>query len=93
MRPAYHPHRPENEGNEALDRLLSDLAEMTEHLNPLRDRVLRLALKVDAERHGPGTTLSLERLNTLLASFNQPLATMTEVNAWYGDPVPAGDLN
>ena len=60
---------------------------------PHRDTVLRLAFDDYARCYGQGALFDLDRLNSLLAAHDQPLATMTEIDAYYGNPVPAESLN
>ena len=60
---------------------------------PHRETVLRGVLDDFAGHYGLNAELDLDRVNRLLAARRQPLATMTEINAWYGVPVPAHDLN
>ena len=60
---------------------------------PHRDTVLRHVLDNFERRYGPDTPLDLDRLNSLLAAHRQPLATMVEINAFYGDTLPARALN
>ena len=73
--------------------LLEDLEALAEHHNPHRDGVLRLALEFHAERYGPDVPVDLKRLNGVLAAYRQPLATLTEVDVWYGDKLPIEALN
>ncbi len=58
-----------------------------------RETVLRGVLDDFAGVYGLDAELDLDRVNRLLAARRQPLATMTEINAWYGVPVPADDQN
>ncbi len=60
---------------------------------PHRDTVLRLILGDYVGHYGPDTPLDLDRLNSLLAARRQPLATLVEINAFYGDTLPAAALN
>ena len=60
---------------------------------PHRETVLRHVLDDFAGHYGLDAALDLDRVNALLAARRQPLATMTEINAWYGVPVPVDDLN
>ncbi len=59
---------------------------------PHRETILRQVLDDFAGHYGPDAPLDLDRVNRLLAARRQPLATMTEINAWYGVPVPVDDL-
>ncbi len=60
---------------------------------PHRETVLHQVLDDFAGHYGLDAALDLVRVNRLLAARRQPLATMTEINAWYGVPVPADDQN
>ncbi len=60
---------------------------------PHRETVLRGVVDDFAGHYGLDAALDLDRVNRLLAARRQPLATMTEINAWYGVPVPASALN
>ena len=60
---------------------------------PDRETILRLTLADYAKRYGPSIPVDLERLNGLLATYRQPLATLTEVRVWYGAAPPASALN
>ncbi len=55
---------------------------------PHREMILRLTMDRYVKRYGPNTPLDLDRLNCLLAASGQPLATKTEVDVWYGHPLP-----
>ena len=73
--------------------LLKDLEAMAEHHNPHRDGVLQLVSEFHAERYGPNVPVDLKRLNSVLAAYRQPLATLAEIDVWYGDNPPAKVLN
>ena len=60
---------------------------------PHRETVLRLILADFVRRYGPDAPLDLDRLNGLLATHRQPLATMVEINALYGNTLPVRALN
>ena len=60
---------------------------------PHRDTVLGHVLSDYVRRFGQDTPLDLDRLNGLLAARRHPLATMVEINAFYGDTLPAASLN
>ena len=59
---------------------------------PHRDTILRLILAAYARRHGPDMPLDLDRLNSLLATHNQPLANEAEIAVLYGQAPPVRDL-
>ena len=73
--------------------LLEDLEALAEHHNPHRDGVLQLVLEFHAERYGPSIPVNLYLLNKILAAYGQPLASLIEVNTWYGDRPPVEVLN
>ncbi len=51
---------------------------------PDRDIMLRLMMNNYVRRYGPDSPLDLVRLNGLLATIGQPLATKAEIAVWYG---------
>ncbi len=58
-----------------------------------REIILRLAMEMYVKRYGQDTPLDLDRLNSLLASTNQPLANQAEIDVFYGRTVPARQRN
>ncbi len=60
---------------------------------PHRETILRQTMHSYVKRYGQDTPLDLDRLNGLLAATGQPLATKTEVDVWYGHPLPARQRN
>ena len=56
---------------------------------PHRETILRLTMDSYVKRYGQDAPLDLDRLNGLLAASGQPLASQTEVDVWYGRPLPA----
>ena len=81
------------EDSDRLARLTEDLELMAELKNPHREGVLELALEYHAARYGPNVPLNMYYLNKILATYGQPLATLAEVNAWYGDRPSSQDRN
>ena len=60
---------------------------------PHRETILRLTMDRYVKRYGPDAPLDLDKLNSLLAATDQPLATETEIDVWYGRTVPARQRN
>ncbi len=60
---------------------------------PHREIILRLAMEMYVKRYGQDTPLNLDRLNSLLASTNQPLANRAEIDVFYGRTVPDRQRN
>ncbi len=60
---------------------------------PPRETILRLTMNEYVKRYGQDTPLDLDRLNSLLATTGQPLATETEISVWYGRKVPPSQRN
>ena len=81
------------QGGDHMALLLEDLEALAEHHNPHRDGVLQLALEFHAERYGPSIPVNMFCLNKILATYGQPLASLIEVNIWYGDRPPVEALN
>ncbi len=50
-------------------------------------------MEMYVKRYGQDTPLDLDRLNSLLASTNQPLANQAEIDVFYGRTVPARQRN
>ncbi len=60
---------------------------------PHRETILRLTMEMYVKRYGEDTPLDLGRLNSLLATTNQPLANQAEIDVFYGHTVPARQRN
>ena len=60
---------------------------------PHRETVLRHTMRSYVKRYGQDATLDLDRFNGLLAATGQPLATETEIRAWYGHPLSGRQRN
>jgi len=60
---------------------------------PHREAILRLTLEMYVKRYGQDTPLDLDRLNSLLATTDQPLANQAEIDVFYGRTVPARQRN
>ena len=60
---------------------------------PHRETILRQIMHSYVKQFGQDTPLDLDRLNSMLATSGQPLATETEIRVWYGHPLSARQRN
>ena len=79
--------------SETMSLLHEDLAAVAEHHNPHREGVLQLVLEAHAEHFGPSVPVNLEWLNSLLATYGQPLTNQAEMSVWYGQNPPVAAVN